>query len=384
MNEEALRQLVARGEGQHLDFKVALDRQSELAKDLVCFANADGGAIVFGVTDDGELRGVQDPERLSLAIDDTAYQHCEPPITPVIETVTTSDGLRFVLLRIPKGQARPYRTKRGRYFVRSGARCREASQEELRALFQSAGSLTYDETVFTSSSIEGDLDLAAFERFVEDRTGTRATGEPELARILRGWRLASGEGGLTVAGLLLFGRDPQAHLPHARISLARIAGTEPGGEAIDQLSADGTLFDQLEDAERFLRSHLRLGRLTSDFGDEHDPELPLPALRELLTNALVHRDYIRQGPVRVLVFDDRVEVRSPGPPPNTIDASAMLSGIHVMRNPHLYTRCWQAGLVSDLGSGVPRADRAVREALGEDLIIEISEQETVVIIPRRI
>ncbi|MGI8875139.1 MAG: hypothetical protein ACR2KP_12595 [Egibacteraceae bacterium] len=62
----------------------------------------------------------------------------------------------------------------------------------------------------------------------------------------------------------------------------------------------------------------------------------------------------------------------------------MLSGIHVMRNPHLYTRCWQAGLVSDLGSGVSRADRAVREALGEDLIIEISEQETVVIIPRRI
>lgn len=106
MNDEALRQLVARGEGQHLDFKVALDRQSELAKDLVCFANADGGAIVFGVTDDGELRGVQDPERLSLAIDGTAYQHCEPPITPVIETVTTSDGLRFVLLRIPKGQAR--------------------------------------------------------------------------------------------------------------------------------------------------------------------------------------------------------------------------------------------------------------------------------------
>lgn len=383
MTEDELRALLAHGEGQHLDVKVALDSRSELAKDLVCFANADGGTIVFGVSDDGDLRGVADVERLSIEIDDTAYQHCAPPITPVIETVTFEDGRQFVVLRVPRGHSRPYRTARGRYFVRSGARCREASQEELRGLFQSSGVLTYDETAIEGASVTDDLDAAAFERYVRERTEDASADLAERTpSILQGWRLSSRDGSLTVAGLLLFGRSPQAHLPQATVSLARISGTTPGGEAIDQLTAQGTLFDQVEDVQRFLRAHLRTGRRIEGFDDERNPELPLEALREIVINALVHRDYIQRGPVRVLVYDDRVEVRSPGRPPNTIDAEAMFSGVHVMRNPHLYTRCYQAGLVSDVGSGVPRARRAVREATGAEMVIEVSANETVITLPR--
>ena len=384
MNSDDVRSMLAAGEGQHVEFKETLGTRTELAKDLVCFANADGGTILVGVRDEQDGRftavGVHDTDGLSLAVDDAAYQHCQPPISVVIETATIDDK-RLLVLRIPRGDARPYRTGQGTFYLRSGSRCRHASQSELRSLFQAAGSLTFDESTLTRTAVATDLDMARFEAFQRDHAGPGGEGvDPPV--LLRNWRLATPDGQLTVAGLLLFGREPQRFLPHAYVSAARVAGTDAAGTPLDTLRADGTLQDQLEDVERFLRVHLRSPREIRDFEDERREELPLTAMRELIVNAIAHRDYVVTGPVRLLIYDDRVEIRSPGPPPNSVDAAAMLSGVHVMRNPHLYSRLAMAGLVTDTGSGVARARRQIQDATGEDLSIRITDQETVVTVPR--
>ena len=151
----------------------------------------------------------------------------------------------------------------------------------------------------------------------------------------------------------------------------------------DRKDATGRLLDVLEDAQRFLRVHLVLPHDIRGFEAEPRPELPEEVFREALVNAVAHRDYTVHGPVHLFVFDDRVEIHTPGKPPNTVDVEAMRAGAHVVRNPRIYARLSDAGLVTRAGTGVRRIVRLVREATGKDVVIEIREFEVLLSIPRR-
>jgi len=111
--------------------------------------------------------------------------------------------------------------------------------------------------------------------------------------------------------------------------------------------------------------------------------LPEEALRETLVNALIHRDYTIRGPIRLLIFQDRVEVRSPGKPPNTVDVETMKLGTHVPRNPILLSHFAKLGYVTSLGTGVPRVIRLVSQAVGKEPNIVGRDFEVMVSIPRR-
>jgi ATP-dependent DNA helicase RecG len=117
---------------------------------------------------------------------------------------------------------------------------------------------------------------------------------------------------------------------------------------------------------------------------EPQPELPAEALREALVNALAHRDYTVRGPIRLFVFDDRVEFHSPGRTPNTVDAEAMRAGAHVVRNPHIYARLADVGLVTGVGTGIPRIVRLVRQATNMDVRIAVRDFEVLLTLPRRL
>jgi ATP-dependent DNA helicase RecG len=374
-----LRQLIATGETLHLDLKERFSTHRELAKDLVCFANTDGGVVLFGVTDDRTVVGIGDVDRLAVQVDEVAYEHCEPPVTAVTEAVEL-DGRTVVAVRVPKGDARPYRTKSGQYYVRTAARCRAASREELLRLFQATESLYYDETPLRRTSL-ADLDLAAVERFLSD-AGLEDLAESDVRRLLRNWRLYDGQH-LTLAGLVLFGADPQRELPYTGVVAARFPGSDSGADPDDRTDLGGRLLDVIDQASSFLRLHLRTAHEIRGFEPERRPELPEEVLREAVVNALVHRDYTVRGPVRLFVFDDRVEVHSPGTTPNSVDEDAMRAGVHVVRNPHIYSRLSDAGLVTRAGTGVRRMNRLLVEATGRGIGIDVRDFEVLVTIPRR-
>lgn len=378
MDALELRQLIAAGETLHADFKERFSSHRELAKDLVCFANTDGGALLFGVADDRTLVGIADVDRLAVQIDEVAYEHCEPPITAVMEAVRL-DGITVVAVRVPKGDARPYRTKAGQYYVRTAARCRSASREELLRLFQATESLYYDEMPLYRTSL-ADLDLTAVERFLSD-AGLADLVESDLRRLLRNWRLYDSQH-LTLAGLVLFGVEPQRELPYTGIVAARFPGTDSGADPTDRTDLGGRLLDVIDQAAAFLRVHLRTAHEIRGFSPERRPELPEEVLREAVVNALVHRDYTIRGPVRLFVFDDRVEVHSPGTTPNSVDEEAMRAGVHVVRNPHIYSRLSDAGLVTRAGTGIRRMNRLLVEAVGQEIGIAVRDFEVLVTIPR--
>jgi ATP-dependent DNA helicase RecG len=377
MTPDELRERILRWEDPHTDFKREVGSNPELAKDLVCFANGDGGQIVIGVDGGRNVIGVPDVDGLLLKVDDVAFNLCSPPISIGAEVVEL-DSRYVVVLNVAKGDQRPYRTSDGRYYVRSGTRCRSPSREEMLRMFQATSSLFYDEQSLSRLSL-GDLDLDAVSRHMTD-TGQTELDE-DLPRLLRAWRLYDGEHP-TVAGVVLFGRNPQSALESSRVVVGALSGTDIGSDFVDRKDIGGGFFGVVDQIETFLRLHLRTGHEIAGFEPEKRGEIPLAALREAAVNALVHRDYTIPGAVRIFVLSDRVEVRSPGRPPNSVDADAMRAGVRVPRNPHIYSRVADAQLATRAGTGVRRIARLLREHSGQDLGIQISDAEVVLILPR--
>ncbi len=251
---------------------------------------------------------------------------------------------------------------------------------ELRGLYQASESFYYDEKPLPRLAI-GDLDLDAFDLYLADTLQEDLHDSRE--QLLVNWRLLSRSGAPTIAGMVLFGRHPQRHLPFAQINAARFPGTDSSYDPSDRKDLGGRLLDVIDQAARFVDLHLPLPHRIRDFEPEPQPELPKTAIREAIVNAVAHRDYTIHGPVRLFVFDDRIEIHAPGKPPNTVDEAAMRAGVHVVRNPTIYARLADAGLTTRAGTGIRRMIRLAREATGREVKIEVASFEMVVALPRR-
>jgi ATP-dependent DNA helicase RecG len=380
MNESELKERISQGENIHTEFKATLPDRESLAKSIVCFANTDGGQFIIGVADSGGIPGITDLDQTIRAIDDVAFNRCEPPITVVQETVKVEDKT-VLIINIPKGMQRPYRTESGLYYVRSANKCRQASREELLRLFQATESIYYDETVIFKTSYK-DLDLIYFDEFLKSYIHITAS-EEELNQYLKNLRLLAHDK-LTLAGLLFFGKKPQSFLPLAKIIAAYIPGTDIAMPPADKKDIKGKISDIIEDARWYLRLYLREEHEIADFQSELKPELPDAALREAIVNAVAHRDYTMSASIRLLIFKNRIEIRTPGKLPNgVIIESIKIGGSHVLRNPTIYNLLARMGLVTDLGSGVRRIITLVKQHVQKEVQLEETDTEFVLTIPRK-
>ncbi len=386
MNVDELRQRMATWEDLHTEFKEEIVHEDDLSAALVAFANTDGGQLIFGVNKMRQVVGVSNADRVMQRLDQIAYHNCEPPLTIVQETLALESGVVLVV-NIPKGDQRPYRTNRGDYFVRATSGRRRASRQEWLRLFQSVESLYYDEIMVSRATLS-DLDRYAFENFVQQvyhrSLEQLDIGYEELLRNLGYVREQEGRLSPILAGLLFFGRDPQRFFPPHHLVAARIPGLDFSALPSDNKHIAGPLTSMLEDAVRFLSIHLRTPHHIRGLEPEVYPELPEAALREILVNALAHRDYTLAAPVRVFVFDDRVDVRTPGGLPNGVTVEAIrLGAVHVLRNPIIYTIFSRLGLVTGVGNGVYRAIQQVRDWTRQEPRLFLEGNEFVVSLPKR-
>jgi ATP-dependent DNA helicase RecG len=369
----------------HAEFKERSIATDDLAASLVAFANTDGGQLIFGVNNQKQLIGIDDPDRLVQLVDNVAFNSCDPPITVVQETVRDEQGRVVVIVNVPKGDQRPYRTQRGVYFVRTTSGRRQASRQELLWLFQATESLFYDETPVFRAGIT-DLDEQAIARLLQDvqAYGVDIAGIPR-ERLLRNWSLiqeVTGEMHPTVAGTLFLSRHPQQLIPYVYISALQIPGIDIADAPHDQKRIEGPMRQMLEDSMRFLEIHLRRHHKIKGLEPEAKLELPIEVLREALVNALAHRDYTIVSPIRVIVFADRLEIHTPGQLPNGVTLDSIRLGVHVLRNPSIYNIFLKLGLVTDAGSGVPRMIRLIRQATNQEPDFRVVGHEFIVALPR--
>ena len=378
---------LAKGENLHTEFKEILPRPDDLAASIAAFANTDGGQVFLGVDDTGQLLGIDTDtlDRTTQFVDNVAFNNCAPPVTVIQETVQDEQQRTALIIHVPKGDQRPYRTNRGVYYIRTSSGRRQASREELLRLFQSSESLYYDELPVWQSTL-GDLDDQAVQELLEtiQSQGLDVAGIGQ-ERLLHNWHLihaATTPVHLTLAGVLLLARSPQQFFPYVYISALRIPGVEISQEPQDQKRIEGRLADMLQDALRFLDFHLPRPHQIRGLEPEGKPEFPVEVLREALVNAVAHRDYTISAPIRVLIFDDRIEIRTPGQLPNTVTLDSLRVGVHVLRNPTLYNILLKRGFVTDAGSGIPRMIRVLREMTQREPDFRLEGNEFVVVLPR--
>ncbi len=382
MNKLELQERIIKGENLHTEFKESLPDNETIAKAIVCFANADGGQLIIGISKSGDIVGVGDLDldEAMRKIDDVAFHRCEPSVSILTETVDI-DGAIILVVRIPKGEQRPYRMGSGLYYIRSGNRCRPASWEEVRRLYQTSESIYYDEIPISKATL-GSLDIDHFRTFLKKYLAI-SPEESLIESYLENLKLITPNKKPTLAGILFFGENPQRFIPYAKIIAAYIPGTDISIPPADKKDLNGKILDVLENTSRFLGLYIREEHRIKGFEPELYPEIPMAVLREGVVNAIVHRDYTINAPIRLFIFKDRIEIRTPGKLPNTVTVASMkIAGCHVLRNPTLYNLLYKVGMVTDIGSGVYRMIKTIKEQLNKDVVLEQTETEFIVSIPR--
>ncbi len=381
MNEAELIERIKKGEDIHTEFKEILLDKNKILKEIVGFANTDGGQLIFGVNDASEVTGIENIDELMRIIDDLAYQRCEPPVTVVQETVNINKKT-ILVVNIPKGNQRPYKTSGGQYYIRSSNRCRQASREELLRLFQSGESIYYDETTVYRADFK-DLDMDSFKEFLLDYMDIKETNESDLGNYLKNLHLLDEEHRPTLAGILFFGKKPQFFFQSARVICAYIKGKDLAVSPFDKKDITGRIPDILENTQKYLNLFLREEHIIKGFEPEIRREIVPAVLREAVVNAVAHKDYTVGAPIRVIIYEDRVEIRTPGKLPNSVTIDSMkIGGSHILRNPTIYNLLYKIGMVTDLGSGVRRIITLVRAHSQKEVLLQETDNEFILTIPR--
>ncbi len=347
---------IDRQEGETLEFKRQwTDRALE---DLAAFANTQGGMLLIGIRDDGEIVGDRADDRELQRIANLIAAHLG--ITPSIQVVEMQ-GLPVVEIWVDP--ARGLVPCSGRYLRRVGTTNRDFSPDELARHILTRSGRNWDSLPSEWTLEEVDLEaLSQFARLARPRLPHFDPSNPEQS--LRNLNLLEGDR-LKNAGVLLFGKRPQRLFPQAQVRIGIFRGTE----ILDSHDFTGTLWDQLNDAMDRFRQVLKV---RFDIQVEEPSleglqrkeiwEYPLEALREAVANALIHRDYTYPADIQIRLEEDRLEVWNPGelPPPLTPEA---LYGPHssVLRNPLIAQAFYFGGVIERWGTGTTRIIRLCRE-----------------------
>lgn len=315
--------------------KIRGPEQNDLADELAAFANSRGGVLLLGVHDKlREVLGIP-LDRLD-AVEALVRQACEdsirPPLAPVIERMTLPDsaGVEQPVLRMEVSPSLFVHQSPGGYFHRVGSSKRPIPPEQLARLFQQRSQsrlIRFDEAPVAQATLD-ELEEALWRRFAP-RTA-QEPAERLLAKLAMAAQDDAGTWRPTVAGLLLAGRDPRRHIPGAFIQAVAYAGAgiTPQTAAAyqrDALDISGPLDRQIFGACDFVRKNMRMAARKGAGGGREDlPQYDLLAVFEAVTNAVAHRDYSMAGSkVRLRLFDDRLEIFTPGMLPNTMTPESL-------------------------------------------------------------
>ncbi len=359
---QTLREQVAAGEDSTRQFKSKIDNADSLAAEMAAFANAKGGVIFIGVEDDGTILGITSREvhAANQLISNAASQHVRSPLMVYTQNILLENKNVVIALTVPEGMDKPYFDRKGVIWLKAGSDKRRInSKEELRRLFQYSGQFHADELP-TKAGIDK-LDKLLFRDFLKKHYDSDfPDANAEQLRLLQNLNLAAPDGNLNLAGVLLFAERPELVFPQFVAKGVRFPGIAVHADSYDDTEDfEGPLSRLFKDALAFVMRNMHKVQGNNGVNSPGTPEIPKLVFEELLVNALVHRDYLVSAPIRIFIFDDRVEIVSPGTLPNNLTIANIKNGNSNIRNPILISYAAKGLLpYHGLGSGILRALKA--------------------------
>ena len=349
--------IIQKGEDSKHQFKENFTNAASLASEMVAFSNSDGGIILIGISDLGSTIGLSDVDirRLNQLISNAATNNVRNPIVVKTEIINIH-GQNIIVVYIEKGLDKPYMDNEGVVWVKNGSdKRRVTSKEELRRMFQSSDLISSDKIPVDGTSIN-DIDSTILSDFYQKENDEDISYlEISLINYLQNSNLAK-DGKLNLAGLLLFGKNPQLYKPEFVIKAVSFIGNEDtGDEYRDSEDITGCLIKQYENSLSFITRNLKKIQNGQNFNSIGEIEIPEVVFVEILVNALIHRNYFIASPIKIFIFDNRIEIISPGTLPNSLTIENIKNGNSIARNPILISFGTKLLPYRGIGTGVKRA-----------------------------
>ena len=382
MMDDILKQINA-GEVSGVQFKERILDKYDIACELVAFSNSHGGKLVVGIKDKtGETNALSysEVQETTNLLSDIASENVVPSILIKIDTVEVEDG-NLVIATVKEGLNKPYHDNKGIVWVKNGADKRKVfDNAELAEMMTDCGSFAPDEAGVRDATVN-DLDATTVKQFLGNRfdrvlekkglTGD-AFNEASLdmicsaiakghdcEKILRNLRFIRPDGTLTVAAMLLFGKYTQRWLPMMTAKCICFAGNSIGSKVfrdkVNDADMEGNLLHQYDTIMDFFTRNLHNVQVGDEFNSMGKLEIPYTSLVEFTVNSLVHRSLNMKAPVRIFIFDNRVEIHSPGALPNGLTIDDIKAGTSMPRNMFLFNNAIYLLPYTGVGSGITRA-----------------------------
>ena len=380
--DDILKQIKA-GEVSGVQFKERILDKYDIACELVAFSNSHGGKLVVGIKDKtGEANALSysEVQETTSLLSDIASENVVPSILIKIDTVEVEDG-NLVIATVKEGLNKPYHDNKGIVWVKNGADKRKVfDNAELAEMMTDCGSFAPDEAGVRDATVN-DLDATTIKQFLGNRfervlekkglTGD-AFNEASLdmicsaiakghdcEKILRNLRFIRPDGTLTVAAMLLFGKYTQRWMPMMTAKCICFAGNSIGSKVfrdkVNDADMEGNLLHQYDTIMDFFTRNLHNVQVGDEFNSMGKLEIPYTSLVEFTVNSLVHRSLNMKAPVRIFIFDNRVEIHSPGALPNGLTIDDIKAGTSMPRNMFLFNNAIYLLPYTGVGSGITRA-----------------------------
>ncbi len=348
--------LIKQPEGRTLEFKEDLPKKSDLNKTIVSFANDAGGRLIIGIKDTPrKVVGVNEDDRFIMEekISALIHDNCTPVILPEISFRKVEDK-HIAIVQIFRGNTPPYFIKskgeaHGTY-IRVGSANRLANQEIIDELIRKRSNISFDSLMVHEKELK-ELNISEFKQHFFEITKEELSGA--VLKKLNLIRIEGKRSFPTNALVLLSNDDLKAKLfPYSKVECARFKGDIPG-DFIDQKTIDGPLSLQAEEAYQFILRHISKGSSYDTVYRKDKWEYPVIALREVIRNAIIHRDYSLTGKdIKIAVFDNKIEITSPGTLLPSIDLKDVESGQSDIRNKVLAPVFKRLGIIEQWGNGL--------------------------------
>lgn len=354
-------------ESSTLEFKESFPSNDKLLRTIVAFCNLYGGKLLIGVRNDGSVKGLRETEiqeKLEF-LNKLIFESCTPPILPHIYARRFGEKMVLVI-EVAEGMSKPYfiatqGVQDGTY-IRLGRSTQRANHLLIQELqWKSRGRSADEIPVFHAS--ERDLDESAIISFLRARKPRKQGFSGKAKDACGAYKLLIEDQGRaypTTAGILLFGKEPQKTFPEAFIICSHFKGNE-GRDTIATIDATGSLFHQLDTAFDFILSCIPKSFEIRGKKRTETHQVPQEAIREILINAIVHRDYQMPSPIKIAIYSNRIEIFSPGIFPGPIQPQNLEQGLTFIRNIYICKVFREAGYVEKLGSGFPTVFESYRK-----------------------
>jgi ATP-dependent DNA helicase RecG len=353
MEEKEIEKLIKRGESRNLEFKESLSVKDEIGESISAFSNSCNGKILIGISNSGEIKGVQIGEKTIEGLANFIKQNTDNSIYPDIK-VEKINNKNIIIIEVKEADEKPV-FFRGKAYKRIGNSNHKLSASEIRKMAKESTKSYWDEQICEEARLE-DIDenkVMWFLKKAREERGLKIEENISTKEILMKLRLLKNEK-LTNTAILLFGKEPQKFFLQAEAKCIRFKGNKPVKPYIDFQTISGSVFDVVNGIEDFVLKNIKkaIWLIPGKIERAERYEYPSEAIREAVVNAVAHRDYESVSKIQVRIFDDYLEIWNPGKLPEGWTVEKLKQKHEsIPKNPLLFKQLSWVKYVEDVGGG---------------------------------